>query len=155
MGARMKRVLLASVAMLTVLVGCAAPQTLPPEELARLKGGTTTVVVYGFCVPMDQLINVTITRHTMDFIVDGQKVGSMQTCSHATFSVKSGQWSTTFASTQPFAFPNTLPPQIYRPGTTQYLHMAPAGYHQFNPYWVSKAEADAGIAKIKKIGQMF
>lgn len=143
----------AGVVLLAALAGCAA-EKLPPGELARLQGGTTTVVVYGFCVPMDHLIKTSLTRHTLTFMVDGNKVGSMQSCSHATFQLKSGQWSTAFVPSNAL-FPHTLPDQIYRPGTTQYLYMYPAGYGQFDPKWVTKAEADAGIAEVKKIGQVF
>lgn len=134
----------------SVLAGCVANQ-LSEAEIARLQGGTTTVVVFGFCVPMNHIVKTTLFRTTMDFVVDGKVVGKMQTCSHKTFQVKSGYWSASFAP--PGSFPSSIGTQIYRPGAIQYLYMAPDG-HGYTPKWVSKAEADQGIAEINKIGQI-
>lgn len=139
--------------MLCFLAGCAANE-LSSSEISRLKGGTTTVVVYGFCIPMDHLIKTAMTRSTLDFVVDGKNVGSMQTCSHQSFNVKSGYWSTSFLP-RGMSFPHNLHNQAYRPGATQYLFMSPAGYGTFDGNWVDKSTADSGIAEIRKIGQMF
>ncbi|MGE0052866.1 MAG: hypothetical protein AB7S74_01540 [Hyphomicrobium sp.] len=136
------------------LTGCATQQ-ISPAEVAKLQGGTTTVVVYGFCVPADHLIKTTMYRYTLDVIVDGQKVGSMQSCGDTTFRVKSGYWKTEFKPSTLLGFPHQLPEQVYRPGVTQYLYMYPAGYGQYSPKWVSQAEAQSGIEEIRKIGQMF
>jgi len=140
--------------LLCLLPGCAAQQQLAPAEIARLKGGTTTVVMYGFCVPMEQLIKTTMARYTIDFIVDGKKAGSMQSCSSATFRVKSGYWNTTFES-HSNSYGITMLEQIYRPGATQYLYMYPAGYGTFQGKWVNQTEANSDIAELRKIGSVF
>jgi hypothetical protein len=154
--------------LVAVLAGCATAPPLP-EEIAKLKGGTTTVVAYGFCVPMDHLIKTTLTRHTMTFVVDGKDVGTMQTCSYKTFSVPSGYWEAEFINRGGLNLPRLLsPPSMkFRPGATQYLYIAPAGNGTYSYNWVDKANgtysynwvdkatADKGIAEIKKISQVF
>jgi len=135
------------------LVGCTT-KPLPAELIAKLKGGTTKVVVYGFCVPMDHLIKTAITRYTMTFVVNGKSIGTMKSCSYATFSVPSGYWKSKFVPSG-LRFPHSLPSMIFRPGKTQYLYMRPAGYGNFSGHWISKAEAEKGIAAIKNIKQLF
>lgn len=141
-------------AALLFLAAC-AQNKLSPDEASRLQGGTTTVVVYGFCIPMDHLIKTAMTRSTINFLVDGQKVGTMQSCSHQTFTVKSGYWNAKFEQEGLFGSSTWLHEEVFRPGETQYLYMYPAGYGTFGSKWVSKADADGGIAAISKIGQMF
>jgi hypothetical protein len=150
----MYKALLTSVATLITLSGCAANK-LSPDEISKLKGGTTTVVAYGFCVPMDYIVQTAITRATMDIVVDGQVVGTMQTCSFATFKVKSGYWNIAFKPQGLLGGGANLGEEVFKPGVTQYLSMQPAGYGQFSGSWVSKADADQGIAAIRKIGQVF
>ena len=133
------------------LAGCKKPPS--PKLLKSLKGGTTKVVVYGFCIPMDHLIKTAMTRRTLTFVVNGKKVGTMQTCSFATFRVPSGYWEAKFTGGSFFG--HHLPGEIYRPGKTQYLHMYPSGNSTFTGRWVGKAEAKQGIAEIKQIGQLF
>ena len=70
-----------------------------------------------------------------------------------TFQVKSGYWTTTF-SQGGLTFPTVEPQHAYEPGSTQYLHMYPAGHGTFSGQWVSKSEAEKGIAEIRKISQM-
>jgi hypothetical protein len=103
---------------------------------------------------MDHIIKTTLVRGTLDFVVDGKSVGTMQTCGHQTFRVKSGYWDASFVP-QTLDFPKSVGQQIYRPGATQYLYMEPAGHGTFAPRWLSKSEADPIIADIKKIGQVF
>ena len=147
------RIALIFVVVLAGLTGC-AQKKLPAAQLAKLKGGTTKVVVYGFCVPMDHVIKITMTRARLRFIVNGKTVGTMKTCSSATFKVPSGYWSAQFKGS--FAlFGHYLPKMIYRPGKTQYLYMYPAGNGTYEGEWVSKAQAKKGIAEIKRIGQLF
>lgn len=143
----MPKPLLLRLTILSLLAGC-AQQQLSTAEIARLQGGTTTVVVYGFCVPAEELFKTTMYRYTIDYVVDGKTVGSMQSCSHATFHVKSGYWSSSLSR-------GILGDEIYRPGATQYLYMYPAGYGLFAGKWVSQSEAKAGIEEIRKIGQVF
>lgn len=147
----MKRAFVVSLVLL--FAGCATQQ-LSQKEIAKLTGGTTTVVVFGFCVPMDHIIQTAMTRSTLTYVVNGKKVGSMKTCSHATFRVPSGYWPSKFVPSG-LQFPYTLPAMAFKPGKTQYLHMRPAGYGTYSPHWVSQAEAQRGIAEIKKIGQIF
>jgi hypothetical protein len=123
--------------------------------IAKLQGGRTTVVVYGFCVPMDHLIKTTLHRITMTYMVNGKKIGTMKSCSYKTFSVPSGYWKSRFPQNIPMGLQNYLPAMMFKPGKTQYLYMKPAGYGTFDGVWVSKAQADKGIAEIKKIGQFF
>ena len=144
---------LISLVALLGLAGCKKPPS--PELLAKLKGGTTTVVVYGFCIPMDHLIKTALTRYTLTFVVNEKRVGTMKTCSCATFSVPSGYWDAGFSSSSGPSLLHPVPGEIYRPGETQYLHMYPAGHYTFAGRWVSKAEAESGMAEIRKIGQMF
>jgi len=140
---------------LVSLVGCAVTPKPSAEMIAKLKGGTTKVVVYGFCVPMDHLIKTTLTRLTMRYVVNGKTVGSMNNCSYATFNVPSGYWKSEFVRGGLNYFWSPLPELIFHPGKTQYLYMKPAGYGTYEGEWVSKAEADKGIANIKKINQVF
>ena len=149
----MKFVRTISVVLLAALAGCAVKQ-LSPKEIAKLQGGTTTIVVYGFCVPMDYLISTTLTRYTLTFKVDGKTIGTMKSCSFAKFRVPSGYWSMSFVRSGLF-FPHLAPKYPFRPGKTQYLYMAPGGNGTYDPVWVDKARADKDIAAIKKIGQMF
>jgi len=136
---------------MTVLTGCAV-KTLSPEEIKKLQGGYTTVVVYGFCVPADYLFQGTLTRGTLTYVVNDKKIGTMKTCSYATFRVPSGYWESRFDTGW---IPHRVLKSKFRPGATQYLHMRPAGNGNFRGLWVDKAKADAGIAEIKKIGQVF
>lgn len=149
----MRLILAFCIGSIGCLCGC-APNLLAPEEIAKLKGGTTTVVVYGFCVPINHLVKTTLTRSTLNIIVDGKAVGTIETCSHATFSVPSGYWETSFQPQGLMGWPSAIGRQAYRPGVTQYLSMQPAGNYSFSGHWVTKAEADRGIAEIRKIGQM-
>lgn len=136
------------------VAGCKKPPS--PEMIAKLKGGTTTVVAYGFCIPMAHLIKNTFTRHTLQFVVNGKVVGTMKSCGFGTFRVPSGYWSAEFRVAGGFGMATgTVFDGTFRPGQTQYLHMSPAGHGMFHGRWVSKAQADAGIAEIKKIGQMW
>lgn len=137
-----------------LLAGCAAKEQLSSAEIKQLQGGTTTVVMYGFCVPMEQLIKTTMARYTIDFIVDGKKVGSMQSCNSATFHVKSGYWNTTFES-HGNSYGITMTEQAYRPGATQYLAMYPAGYGGFQGKWVDQATAKSEINDLSKVGSVF
>lgn len=139
--------------LMAALAGCAAKQ-LSPQEIAKLRGGTTTVVVYGFCVPMDHLIKTTMTRYSLTFVVNGKAVGKMKSCSFARFRVPSGYWTAHFSRTGLF-FPYTTRKLVFRPGKTQYLYMAPGGNGTYDAIWVGKARADKDIADIRKIGQMF
>ena len=136
------------------LAGCAGKQ-LSPQKLAKLKGGKTTVVVYGFCAPIDHLVKTSLTRTTLTYVVNGKRVGTMKTCSFGKFKVPSGYWASKFVYPIPLSFPISLPRMAFHPGKTQYLHMRPAGGSRFSGHWVSKAEADKGIAAIKQIGQVF
>ncbi len=150
----MRSITILSFILLAILPGCAGKQ-LSDKEVAKLKGGKTKVVAYGFCIPMDHLIKTAMTRHTMTYLVNGKPVGKMKTCSYATFRVPSGYWKSRFVSD---SFPlggHYLPRMIFRPGKTQYLYIWPSGNGTFSGEWVSKAEADKGIADIKKIGQLF
>ncbi len=141
-----------SIVALTGLLGCAQKQ-LSPEELAKLQGGHTTVVVYGFCIPADHLFGITISRFTYKYVVNDKQVGTIQYCGHATFRVPSGYWPSKFVI--PYGFPISLPAMKFRPGATQYLYMKPNGNNSFRGVWVDKAQADEGIAAINKIGQVF
>ncbi|MEM9358702.1 MAG: hypothetical protein AAGB04_21185 [Pseudomonadota bacterium] len=149
----MKFVRIITVVCLLAISGCAGKQ-LSPQEIAKLKGGTTTVIVYGFCVPMDYLISTTLTRYTLTFKVNGKPIGKMKSCSYAKFRVPSGYWSMSFGRTD-FYIPSITPKYPFRPGKTQYLYMAPGGNGTYDPVWVDKARADKDIAAIKNIGQMF
>ncbi|MGI9410169.1 MAG: hypothetical protein ACR2OV_08845 [Hyphomicrobiaceae bacterium] len=151
----MRIVMAISVTALAALAGCAAKPQLSPQEIAKLKGGTTTVVVYGFCAPIDHLVKTALTRYTLTYEVNGKSVGTMQSCSYAKFQVPSGYWSSKFVRAAFLAFPHSVPRAAFRPGKTQYLHMVPTGNSTFSGRWVSKAKADNGIAAIKKIGQVF
>lgn len=148
--------ILAAAALLTAaaVAGCATKPELSAAEIAKLKGGTTKVVVYGFCVPMDHLIKAAITRNTITYVVNGRPVGTMKSCSYGTFNVPSGYWSSEFQISN-HIFPQPVQPLAFRPGATQYLHMRPAGNSTFSADWVSKDVAERGIAEIKTIGQMF
>ena len=86
-------------------------------------------------------------------IVNGKQVGTMKTCSFGRFRVPSGYWDVKFVGRHFFG--DHLPGEIFRPGKTQYLYMYPAGNSNFFGRWVSKAEAEEGIAKIREIGQFF
>ncbi|MGH1418867.1 MAG: hypothetical protein ACRBCJ_08410 [Hyphomicrobiaceae bacterium] len=136
------------------LAGCKEP--LSPDQIAKLKGGTTTVVVHGFCIPMDHLIQTAMTRVKLDFVVNDKIVGSMWTCSHATFKVPSGYWKAKFTQAG-FIVPlsHHIFEPTFHPGKTQYLYMAPAGNSTFSGRWVSKAQSDEGIAAIKNIKQFY
>lgn len=138
---------------LTGLTGC-LKKSPSPELLAKLKGGTTTVVAFGFCVPMDHLIKTTLTRHTMRIVVDGKTVGQMKSCSYTTFKVASGYSTIEFYYTTSL-FPRAFPGMVLRPGKTQYLYIQPAGNSTYDADWVSKEIADKRIAEIKQIGQIF
>ena len=137
------------------LAGCAEKNQPSADKIARLQGGTTKVVVYGFCVPMDRLIKTTITRQSLTYKVNGKPVGTMNTCSYATFKVPSGYWESVFVGSGFSFFASYVPGMIFHPGKTQYLYMRPAGNGTYEGSWVSKAEADKGIAEIKSINQMF
>lgn len=146
---------LAFAAVIT-LGGCAKPPS--PEEIAKLKGGRTKVVVFGFCIPFDHLIKTTITRHKLTFFLNDKPVGQMNSCSTATFDVPSGYWRGHFQTTYTALdglYPHGVMPAKYHPGTTKYLHMRPVGNQMFRGFWVDKAKADKGIARIKQISQMF
>lgn len=149
----MRFVMVLPFVMMAALTGCAVKQ-LSPQEIAKLKGGTTTVVVYGFCVPMDHLIKTTMTRYSLTFFVNGKSVGKMKSCSFAKFRVPSGYWTAQFGRSALY-FPYTTRKLVFRPGKTQYLYMAPGGNGTYDAIWVDKARADKDIAAIKKIGQMF
>ncbi len=137
------------------LAGCQTTKQPSPEMIAKLQGGKTKVVIYGFCVPMDHLVKTTLMRATMTYVVNGKKIGAMKTCSYKTFSVPSGYWESHFSTNPLVAVGSSLPAMVFKPGQTQYLYMRPAGYGTFEGVWVSKAQADKGIADIKKIGQVF
>ena len=67
-----------------MIAGCAtAPPPMSQTEIARLQGGAATLVVYGFCVPMDHLIKTTLYRYSISVAVNDQTVGTMQSCGHA------------------------------------------------------------------------
>jgi hypothetical protein len=149
----MKRI--TTVFLFIALMGLAACKKPPsPEKLAKLQGGTTTVVVYGFCIPVAHLFQTTLTRHTLTYAVNGKAMGTMKSCSFRTFRVPSGYWDARFTGGGNL-FGHGVPGQIYHPGKTQYLHMYAAGNNSFTGRWVSKAEAQQGIAEIKKIGQLY
>ena len=138
------------------LAGCLTTKQPSAEMIAKLQGGRTTVVVYGFCVPMDHLIKTTMNRVTMTYVVNGKKIGTMQTCSYKTFNVPSGYWSSRFSSGFLSGHGGGhLSDMAFKPGHTLYIYMKPSGFGQFEGRLVSKAQADKGIAEIKKIGQVF
>lgn len=136
------------------LAGCATKSVPTSGEIAKLQGGTTKVVVYGFCVPMDHLIKTTLTRMTLTYVVNGKNIGTIKTCGYKSFSVQSGYWESHFLQGG-LSFPIHLPKMIFRPGQTQYLYMKPAGYGTFEGEWVGKSEAEKSIANIKQINQLF
>ena len=135
------------------LTGCQTTKQPSAEMIAKLQGGKTKVVLYGFCVPMDHLVKTTLIRHSITFSVNGKRMGTMKSCSYKTFTVPSGYWNSHYA--QPLAIPVPLGHMIFEPGKTKYIYMRPAGYGSFEVISVSKAQADKGIADIKKIGQVF
>jgi len=141
--------------VLVNLAGCAEKNQPSADMIAKLKGGTTKVVVFGFCIPMDHLIKTAITRQSITYKVNGKSVGTMMTCSYATFKVPSGYWRSEFVRGGLNYFWSPLPEMIFHPGKTQYLYMMPAGNGTYEGKWVSKAEADKGIAEIKSIKQIF
>lgn len=113
------------------------------------------MVAFGFCVPMDHIIKTTMTRYSLNIVVDDKPVGKMLSCGHATFKVASGYSTIKFV---PYGFlqvPHTYRGMILRPGKTQYLYLRPAGDRMYTSHWVSKAEADKRIGEIKQIGQIF
>lgn len=121
--------------------------------IAKLQGGKTNVVIYGFCVPMDHLVKTTLIRQTIKYIVNGKTIGSMKSCSYKTFTVPSGYWDSHYA--QFLALPTSMGHMTFEPGKTKYIHMKPTGYNYFDAVSVSKAQANKDIAEIKKIGQVF
>ena len=141
-----------AIAALTILTACTKKPP-PPEQIAKLRGGTTTVIAYGFCIPIQRLLRLSITSNTMTYVVNGKPVGTMRTCSYAKFKVPSGYWESHF-NPPPFLgmqIPHRVPASAFKPGATQYLHMYPNGNSGFYAAWVPKSVAEKGIAELKQI----
>lgn len=135
------------------LTACQTTKQPSPEMIAKLQGGKTKVVIYGFCVPMDHLVKTTLMRLSISYTVNGKRIGTMKSCSYKTFTVPSGYWNSHYA--QPLALPISMGHMTFEPGKTKYIYMKPTGFDYFDAVLVSKAQADKGIAEIKKIGQVF
>lgn len=150
-------ILLAISGAALLLAGCKKGPS--PEMLAKLKGGWTTVTVYGFCVPMAHILKNTFTRHKINFVINGKTYGTMTTCGYGTFRVPSGYWPDAkfvyATGGHNFGFGNFILDSTFRPGKKQYLYYDPSGNYSWTGMWVSKERAEKGIAEIKKIGEMW
>jgi len=151
-----RKVLGAPLAIALVVAGCAAQPKLTAEELAKLKGGTTHVVAYFECAPINYLTGGKIVTPTSVIRVDGKQVGKIEYCGHTRFTVPSGQRQLAIARPDSIFNPEGVPrAEIFRPGTTQYLSISQDGYQVIHHRWVTKADAEQGIAAIKQIKPVF
>lgn len=146
----------AAFAVALIAAGCAQQPKLTAEELAKLKGGRTTVVVFFSCADINYLTGGKIITYTSAIKVGGAEVGKVEYCGHTRFTVESGQHEMAITNpTNVFALNGHPRPEIFRPGTTQYLNIWQGQHSQLHHRWVTKEEAEQGIKAIDDVKPVF
>ncbi|MCH9806632.1 MAG: hypothetical protein K0U74_02770 [Alphaproteobacteria bacterium] len=152
---RFIKVLSAAMIVALAVAGCATKPKLSPQELAKLKGGRTTVTAYFVCAPINYLTGGKIADYASRIYVDNKVVGSIKYCGHTRFSVASGQRQFSVENRgsmfNPKGYTSAM---IFKPGKHQYLKIYHSDYNVFYD-WVSKSEADQSIAAIKQVKPVF
>lgn len=147
----------AAILIIAVAVaGCVSHPKLTAEELAKLKGGRTEVVAYYACAPINYITGSKVMTQTRVIRVDDKDVAKIEYCGHTRFSVDSGQRNLAIASPDNMFNPKGVGrPEIFRPGTTQYLSIYQDEYYVVFHSWTSKSEAEEAIAAIKQVKPVF
>lgn len=150
------KVLVAAIAIALTAAGCAQQPKLTAEELGKLKGGRTTVVAFFECAPINYLTGGKISTYTSVIWVDEQEAAKIEYCGHTRFTVDSGERGLALSRSASLFFPKGVPrPEIFRPGTTQYMHIWQDGHYVLHHRWVTKEEAEQGIKAIVEVKPVF
>ncbi|MEL7542398.1 MAG: hypothetical protein AAGJ70_01355 [Pseudomonadota bacterium] len=137
-----------------LLAACAA-KPLPPAELAKLQGGTTKLVVYAECAPINRLTGLRLAGARYVVRVKGKVIARLRSCMSKRVSVPSGSHPISVAHQSGSLFGPQSRDGIFRPGATQYLFVYRSGSANVFHRWGTAAHAKQIIANGKSVKQFW